>query len=66
LQIHPIAAALFQLALLAQQTPPQTVTLVNPTNIDIDSPGRIRVIEAVNYRRQLKGEKITATPAGAS
>src|SRR6266481_6328733 len=31
--------------------------LVNPTNIDIDSRGRIWVLEAVNYRRQLKGEK---------
>jgi hypothetical protein len=77
LQIHPTAAiyAFFQLALLAQQTPPQTVKgltaapglevklwasepdLVNPTNIDIDSRGRIWVLGAVNYRRQLKGEK---------
>src|SRR5437762_630139 len=32
-------------------------SLVNPTNIDIDSRGRIWVLEAVNYRRQLKGEK---------
>src|SRR5437588_3228313 len=31
--------------------------LVNPTNIDIDSRGRIWVLEGVNYRRQLKGEK---------
>src|SRR5690349_16105633 len=31
--------------------------LLNPTNIDIDSRGRIWVLEAVNYRRQLKGEK---------
>jgi len=26
----------------------------NPTNIDIDERGRIWVLEAVNYRRQLK------------
>src|SRR5262249_477451 len=32
-------------------------SFVNPTNIDIDSRGRIWVLEAVNYRRQLKGEK---------
>ena len=31
--------------------------LLNPTNIDIDSRGRIWVLEGVNYRRQLKGEK---------
>src|SRR5262245_26671459 len=31
--------------------------LVNPTNIDIDARGRIWVLEGVNYRRQLKGEK---------
>src|SRR5262249_37713132 len=31
-------------------------SFVNPTNIDIDSRGRIWVLEAVNYRRQLKGE----------
>src|SRR5258705_6686191 len=32
-------------------------SLLNPTNIDIDARGRIWVLEAVNYRRQLKGEK---------
>ncbi|HTM52107.1 MAG TPA: PVC-type heme-binding CxxCH protein [Bryobacteraceae bacterium] len=31
--------------------------LLNPTNIDIDSRGRIWVLEGVNYRRQLRGEK---------
>ena len=30
--------------------------LLNPTNIDIDSRGRIWVLEGVNYRRQLRGE----------
>src|SRR5260370_8979758 len=32
-------------------------SLLNPTNIDIDARGRIWVLEAVNYRRQLKGKK---------
>jgi glucose/arabinose dehydrogenase len=32
-------------------------SLLNPTNIDIDARGRIWVLEGVNYRRQLKGEK---------
>src|SRR6266571_6062500 len=32
-------------------------SLLNPTNIDIDARGRICVLEGVNYRRQLKGEK---------
>ena len=40
--------------------------LLNPTNIDIDSRGRIWVLEAVNYRRQLKGEKDYRAPATAS
>src|SRR5215212_6277903 len=31
--------------------------LLNPTNIDIDSRGRVWVLEGVNYRRQLRGEK---------
>ncbi|MEO7649889.1 MAG: PVC-type heme-binding CxxCH protein, partial [Bryobacteraceae bacterium] len=37
--------------------------LLNPTNIDIDARGRIWVLEGVNYRRQLKGEK-DYRPAG--
>ncbi|MGH9661617.1 MAG: PVC-type heme-binding CxxCH protein, partial [Bryobacteraceae bacterium] len=29
----------------------------NPTNIDIDARGRVWVLEGVNYRRQLRGQK---------
>jgi len=31
--------------------------LANPTNMDIDARGRIWVLEGVNYRRQLMGQK---------
>ena len=40
--------------------------LENPTNIDIDERGRIWVLEAVNYRRQLKHLKDYAPTATAS
>lgn len=31
--------------------------VINPTNIDIDARGRVWVLEAVNYRRTLSGQK---------
>ncbi|MBM3784231.1 MAG: c-type cytochrome [Acidobacteria bacterium] len=41
---------------LAMQLWASEPMLVNPTNIDIDERGRVWVLEAVNYRRQLKNE----------
>jgi putative membrane-bound dehydrogenase-like protein len=41
-----------------------TPQLFNPTNIDIDSRGRVWVAEAVNYRETVKAQNALQHPAG--